>query len=161
MSFSQCGWLIDSVAESSSVSAHLCWRTQRDLSIYLPRKLIGAVTGFASVACILFTEALLQWKYQGTSYKPGNDACILFIFLFIAFFQVRICPLKSFEIPLKHSKCLDAPAFVWSAEIFPTNIRSKGVSLAIFSYFVGTITFSTPAPVALQSMYVYFNLNEW
>ncbi|KEF58321.1 uncharacterized protein A1O9_06247 [Exophiala aquamarina CBS 119918] len=93
------------------------------------------LTGFASVACILFTEALLQWKYQGTSNKAGNNACIFFIFMFIAFFQ-----------------CIDAPTFVWAAEIFPTTLRAKGVSLAIFAYFAGTITFSTPAPVALQSI---------
>lgn len=49
-------------------------------------------------------------------------------------------------------KCIDAPTFVWSAEIFPTALRAKGVSLAIFAYFAGTITFSTPAAVALQSM---------
>ncbi|OQU95925.1 hypothetical protein CLAIMM_02080 [Cladophialophora immunda] len=93
------------------------------------------LAGFGIVACILFTEALLQWKYQGTPSKAGNGACILFIFLFIAFFQ-----------------CIDAPTFVWTAEIFPTAIRAKGVSIAICAYFVGTITFSTPAPVALQSI---------
>ena len=45
--------------------------------------------GFAGLACILLAEALLQWKYVGTDDKAGNAACVLFIFLFIAFFQVR------------------------------------------------------------------------
>lgn len=50
------------------------------------------VVGFAALACILLAEALLQWKYLGTDSKGGNAACVLFIFLFIAFvslFQTR------------------------------------------------------------------------
>lgn len=46
------------------------------------------VIGFASLAGILLAEALLQWKYLGTDDKAGNAACVLFIFLFIVFFQV-------------------------------------------------------------------------
>ena len=52
------------------------------------------------------------------------------------------------------SKCVDAPSFVWAAEIFPTTLRAKGLSLAIFSYFVGTITFTAPAAVAFENMSV-------
>ncbi|KAJ9604753.1 hypothetical protein H2200_010867 [Cladophialophora chaetospira] len=91
--------------------------------------------GFASLAVILLSEALLQWKYLGTDSKAGNAACVLFIFLFIIFFQ-----------------CVDAPALVWAAEIFPTNLRAKGVSLAVFTFFAGAITFSTPAPVAFKNI---------
>ncbi|KIX92910.1 uncharacterized protein Z520_11386 [Fonsecaea multimorphosa CBS 102226] len=91
--------------------------------------------GFATVPCILLAEALLQWKYQGTTSTGGNGTCVLFIFLFIIFFQA-----------------IDAPTFVWMAEVFPTAIRAKGVSLGLFAYFVGTVTFSTPAAVALQSI---------
>ncbi|KAJ9614304.1 hypothetical protein H2200_002440 [Cladophialophora chaetospira] len=93
------------------------------------------LTGFASVACVLFIAALLQWKYQGSSNKAGKEACIFSIFLFIVVFQ-----------------CIDAPTFVWASEIFPTGIRAKGVSLALFSYFVGVVTFSTPAASALQTI---------
>ena len=48
------------------------------------------VIGFASLACIGLGEALLQWKYVGTDDKAGNAACVLFIFLFIAFYQVGV-----------------------------------------------------------------------
>lgn len=50
------------------------------------------------------------------------------------------------------TKAIDAPSFVWASEVFPTTLRAKGVSLAVFAYFAGTITFSTPAPVELNSM---------
>lgn len=54
----------------------------------LRQKLTATVIGFAGLACVLLAEALLQWKYLGTDNKAGNAACVLFIFLFIAFFQV-------------------------------------------------------------------------
>jgi hypothetical protein len=47
------------------------------------------VIGFVSLAGILLAEALLQWKFLGTDNKAGNAACVLFIFLYILFFQVR------------------------------------------------------------------------
>ncbi|KIV93515.1 hypothetical protein PV10_04726 [Exophiala mesophila] len=93
------------------------------------------IIGFASLACIGLGEALLQWKYVGTDDKAGNAACVLFIFLFIAFYQ-----------------CVDAPSVIWAAEIFPTSLRAKGVSLAVFAFFAGTITFGVPAAVAFQSI---------
>ncbi|KAI1627054.1 general substrate transporter [Exophiala viscosa] len=104
------------------------------------------VTGYCLVAGVLLAEALLQWKYIGTTSKGGNGACIMCIFLYIVVFQ-----------------CVDAPAFAWVAEIFPTNLRAKGVSLAIFSLFVGTITFTAPSPLAFKNIgwhmfLIYFGL---
>ncbi|KAJ9610506.1 hypothetical protein H2200_005283 [Cladophialophora chaetospira] len=93
------------------------------------------VWGFLALAMVLLAEALLQWKYIGTDDKAGNAACILFMFIYIVVFQ-----------------CVDAPAFAWTAEIFPTNLRAKGVSLAIFSLFVGTITFTAPSPLAFRNI---------
>jgi hypothetical protein len=46
--------------------------------------------GFAAIAGVLLSEALLQWKYLGTDDKPGNAACVFFIFLFIVIFQVSM-----------------------------------------------------------------------
>ncbi|KIV85577.1 hypothetical protein PV11_01255 [Exophiala sideris] len=93
------------------------------------------VTGYCLLAGVLLAEALLQWKYIGTTNKGGNGACIFFMFVYIMVFQ-----------------CVDAPGFAWVAEIFPTNLRAKGVSLAIFSLFVGTITFTAPSPLAFKNI---------
>ena len=43
-----------------------------------------------------------------------------------------------------------SPSFVYAAEIFPTTIRAKGLSLALFAYFVGAITYTTPSALAFQ-----------
>ncbi|KIW41719.1 uncharacterized protein PV06_07249 [Exophiala oligosperma] len=91
--------------------------------------------GFPGMALCLLAEAVLQWKYLGTTSSGGNAACILFIFVYIVFYQG-----------------VDAPSFVWAAEIFPTTIRAKGIALAFFSYFLGAITYTTPAPTALRNI---------
>ena len=58
------------------------------------------VVGYISLTLILLAEGLLQWKYVGTDDKAGNAACVLFIFLYIIFFQVSFrCDLHEFYIP--------------------------------------------------------------
>jgi len=94
-----------------------------------------AVIGFPSLACCLFAEGLLQWRYLGTADKPGNAACLLFLYVYIICYQA-----------------VDAPSFIWAAEIFPTTIRAKGIGLTLFAYFVGAITYTTPAALAFKNM---------
>lgn len=98
------------------------------------------VIGFPALAGCLLAIALLQWRYLGTSDQGGNGACIFFIFLFAVMFQL-----------------VDAPTFVWITEIFPTTIRAKGTSLAIFAFFVGNITYTTPSALAFRNLYVRSN----
>lgn len=93
------------------------------------------VIGFPVLGLNLLIEALLQRSFVGSNNYGGNIACIAFIFTFIILFQF-----------------IDAPSFVWCAEIFPTTIRAKGIGIAMFSYFVGFITFSTPGPTAFRDM---------
>jgi hypothetical protein len=52
---------------------------------------------------------------------------------------------------------IDAASFIYSAEIYPTNIRSEGVALATFTYFAACITFVTPGATAIANIgYKYF-----
>ena len=99
------------------------------------QKLTCAVIGFPTLAAILLAEALLQWKYLHTDSKSGNAACLVFIFLYIIFFQP-----------------IDTASFVWAAEIFPTTIRAKGLGLTMFAYFVGAITYTAPSDLAFKNM---------
>jgi hypothetical protein len=41
-------------------------------------------------------------------------------------------------------------AIARSAEIFPTTLKAKGISLGLFAYFVGGLTYATPAAVAFN-----------
>ena len=95
----------------------------------------GTVIAFPSLAACLFAEGLLQWKYLGTTDKAGNSACVFVLFMYIICYQA-----------------VDAPSFVWSAEVFPTTIRAKGLGLTLFAYFVGAITYTTPSALAFKNM---------
>jgi hypothetical protein len=50
---------------------------------------------------------------------------------------------------------IDPPQFVYCAEIFPTTLRAKGIALSFSAYFVGAITFTTPAGNISQSFVVF------
>lgn len=85
---------------------------------------------------------------MGTDHKAGNAAATLFLFLYITCYDIFI----------------DPTAFVYVAEIWPTTLRSKGIALGYFSYFVGAITYTTPSAVAFKNigwrMYmVWFSCN--
>lgn len=92
--------------------------------------------GFPITGLVLLGEALLQRSYEGTSDKAGNAACVLFLFLFITAFDLLI----------------QCPGIVYVTEIFPTAIRSRGIGLSWFSYFVGAITYTTPSGVAFANI---------
>ncbi|RVX66768.1 hypothetical protein B0A52_08961 [Exophiala mesophila] len=93
------------------------------------------IIGFPVLAVNLIIEALLQREYLNRGNKAAGGAAVAFIFLFIVLYQF-----------------IDAPSFVWCAEIFPTNLRAKGIGLSMFAYFVGFITFSTPGPRAFREI---------
>ena len=85
-------------------------------------------------ACLLI-EGVLQSRYLGSDNQAGLAACVAFMFIYLVCFQF-----------------VDAPAFIYVSEIFPTAIRAKGNSLGFFAYFVGAITYTTPAALAFKNM---------
>jgi hypothetical protein len=94
------------------------------------------VIGFPATGLCLLAEALLTRQYAGTTNKAGNAAAVFFLFLYITIYDTFI----------------DPPTFVWCSEIWPTNIRSKGIALSFFAYFVGALTYTTPAAVAFRNI---------
>jgi hypothetical protein len=97
---------------------------------------LATVAGFVGQGLTLLAEALLQWNYLESNNKPGLGACIAFLFLYMLFFNM----------------CTDGPSWAWMAEVFPNTARSRGIGLALFSYFVGTITYTTPGALAFRNM---------
>ncbi|TVY33848.1 MFS glucose transporter, partial [Lachnellula occidentalis] len=92
--------------------------------------------GYPLISVVLLINAILQKTYVGTTSTGGNAACVLFIFLFISVYSFFI----------------DPPQFVFVSEIFPTNIRAKGIGLAFAAYFLGAITYTAPAAVAFKNI---------
>ena len=95
-----------------------------------------SVIGFPLTALFLLGEALLQWRYLDSDNKAGLSACVLFFFLYIVAYDV----------------CIDPTTFCYVAEIWPTTIRSKGIALAWFAYFVGAITYTAPSALAFKTI---------
>ena len=93
------------------------------------------VLGYPLLAVLLMVQAVLQSRYLGTDDQGGLAACLVFLFLYILTFQL-----------------IDAPAFIWASEIWPTAYRAKGISLGFFSFFVGSLTYTTPSALAFKTM---------
>ncbi|ETI27393.1 hypothetical protein G647_09583 [Cladophialophora carrionii CBS 160.54] len=93
------------------------------------------LVGFPAMAVCLLLEGVLQSRYLGTDHKAGLAGCVAVIYVYIVVFQ-----------------CVDGPAFIWMSEIFPTNIRGRGIGLGFFSYFVGAITYTTPSALAFKNI---------
>lgn len=109
------------------------------------------VIGFPINALFLLGEALLQRQYvdgTGIVSHGGLSACVLFLFLYIVSYDI----------------CIDPVSFIYVAEVWPTAIRSKGIALGWFAYFMGTLTYTTPAALAFKNIswrfyMVFFSCN--
>jgi hypothetical protein len=62
----------------------------------------------------------------------GQRAAIAMIFIFVFFYGFFI----------------DAASFIYSSEIYPTNIRSRGVALATTTYFLACLVRQPPSPAS-------------
>lgn len=106
------------------------------------------VIGFPATAVCLLAEALLQKYFVGTNNHAANSAAVFFIFLFCVFYNAFI----------------DPTSFVYTAELWPTAIRAKGMAVAWAVYFIGFITYTAPSATAFANigwkMYmVWFSCN--
>ncbi|CAK7215417.1 hypothetical protein SCUCBS95973_002465 [Sporothrix curviconia] len=92
--------------------------------------------GFPVNCLFLLGEAMLQRQYVGSTSHGGLSACVLFLFLYIVSYDI----------------CIDPVSFLYVAEIWPMAIRSKGIALGWFAYFMGTLTYTTPAALAFKNI---------
>ncbi|ORX99796.1 MFS sugar transporter [Clohesyomyces aquaticus] len=101
------------------------------------------LTGFTGVLVTVIIEAAMVGRFV-TGSNPniaGQKVAIVAIMFFVFFYGLFI----------------DAASFIYSSEIYPTNIRSEGVALATFTYFAACITFVTPGATAIANIgYKYF-----
>lgn len=98
--------------------------------------------GFLCTTITMSIETALVAKYSSSDNKGGNAAAVLFLFLFVAGYGV----------------CVDSTAFVYCAEVYPTMYRAKGMALGLFTYYIGSIAFLTPAATAIANIGCVFPL---
>ncbi|KXJ85143.1 general substrate transporter [Microdochium bolleyi] len=92
------------------------------------------------VALILETTMIAEFVTGTASLSEaasaGQRVAIFAIFLFV----------------FAYGFFLDAASFVYSSEIYPTNIRARGVALATATYFVMCLTYVTPGATAIANI---------
>ncbi|KAG9240104.1 general substrate transporter [Calycina marina] len=98
------------------------------------------LTGFAGCMIAVIIETVMIARYVDVSSErqnlAGQRVAIFAIFLFVFFYGFFV----------------DAASFIYSSEIYPTNIRSRGVALATTTYFVACITYVTPGATAIATI---------
>ena len=87
------------------------------------------LTGFSGCLVALVIEIAMLGKYVAVANPtiPGQKVAVFAIMFFVFFYGFFI----------------DAASFVYSSEIYPTNIRSRGMALSTTTYFVACIVSQT------------------
>lgn len=94
------------------------------------------LVGLAGCTVCNIFECALQAFYLGTDNKSGLNAAIFFIFFFVGFWAT----------------CCDATQYLYTAEIFPTHIRSQGTAIGMAGLFSGTLVVLVAGPIALNDI---------
>ncbi|KAL6252904.1 hypothetical protein RBB50_000623 [Rhinocladiella similis] len=89
------------------------------------------------VLCLVMVTALsAHYTNIGNTNKAGQGACIAFMFLFVTFYGFGV----------------DVSSYVYCSEIFPTNIRAKGVGWSVSGLFLMTTAYTTAAGPAFNNI---------
>jgi hypothetical protein len=77
------------------------------------------IIGLTGCILMITIYTAMVAEYAGTDNKAGNAMGVLFLFLFVTFY----------------GSSQDASSYVYCSEIFPTNVRAQGLSVAIAVLF--------------------------
>jgi hypothetical protein len=96
------------------------------------------ITGFTGVLVALIIETAMIAEYVDVPEpnKAGQKVAIFAIMFFVFFYGLFI----------------DAASFIYSSEIYPTQIRARGVAMATATYFIACITYVTPGATAIANI---------
>lgn len=107
------------------------------------------VIGLIGCSLSVAVFAALVAQFAGTANKVGNAFGVLFIFIFVTFY----------------GGSMDASSYVYCSEIFPTSFRSRGMGVSVAGLFLGSLTYTVPAPTAFAHIgwkyYLVFIFLPW
>ncbi|KAF2092538.1 sugar transporter family protein [Rhizodiscina lignyota] len=93
--------------------------------------------GFTGCLIALILETAMVGEFvEAHPNAAGQKVAVFAIFFYVFFYGIF----------------LDAASFVYSSEVYPTNIRSRGVAMATFTYFAGCILYVTPGATAFANI---------
>lgn len=104
------------------------------------RRLILSL-GLIACSLALMAEAISVAVFQHNTDKTVTNSAVAFLYVFIT---VYACS-------------QDASSYVYTAEIFPNHLRSKGVAISSAGFFTGNILWTGVAPYGFDSLgYKYY-----
>ncbi|KAL1908304.1 hypothetical protein Sste5344_005831 [Sporothrix stenoceras] len=92
--------------------------------------------GWIGDLCSLIGECVALSIFERTGSRSAAVACVVFLFTHIFCFAFNI----------------DVTTYVYTSEIFPNHIRSKGMAWSISSYFAALIIYLQVAPTAFANI---------
>ena len=101
----------------------------------VPRPRLIGLALMSCAACLIVITGL-EATYVGTNNNGGLIACVVFVYLFQAFFAVA----------------LDGAAYYYVTEIWPTHLRSHGLGIAVASLCCTDIIYLQCAPLAFAQV---------
>lgn len=117
------------------------------LSVDYTGRRFSLLTGFTGcmVALIIETAMIAEYVSVPVPNKAGEKVAVFALMFFVFFYGLF----------------LDAASFIYSSEIYPTNIRSRGVAMATCTYFLACITYVTPGATAIATIGYRYFIGEW
>lgn len=117
--------------------------------------MIHLVGGYIAVTCGLIGSTVLTKLYGGTD-SPGNRAATFFIFSIIVVY-VLPPPVPTTALTThSYTIGIEAASFVYTSEIFPTELRAQGVAFSMQGLFLSSILWTAVAAPAFAGIGVYF-----
>jgi MFS family permease len=101
----------------------------------IPRNVL-IVTGLLLCMTFVILTTALSANFIQTDNKPALRATIAMLYLYIVSYAITI----------------EGPNFYYTAEIFPSHLRAKGMTLAMASLCVGDIIWLVSAPTAFKNI---------
>lgn len=109
----------------------------------MPRPTLITI-GLVGAAAALIVECAIQATFLGTDNRPALAAGVAMLYVYVFFYAMF----------------LDGPTFFYLGEIFPTHIRSQGMTLGMASFCLADIIWLMAAPTAFQAIgwkyYLFF-----
>ena len=92
------------------------------------------------IALVLETAMVAEFVVGPQALAPAHEA------------GQKVAVFAIFFFVFAYGFFIDTASFVYSSEIYPTNIRSRGVAMATATYFLGCILYVTPGATALATI---------
>ncbi|KAK5032811.1 hypothetical protein LTS07_004221 [Exophiala sideris] len=96
-------------------------------------RVLALKIGWTGDACAMIGIVVCLARFEATGSHGSAVAAVFFLYLHIAFYAGFV----------------DVTTYVYTSEIFPNNIRGKGMSLAVSAYFTALVIQLDSAPTAL------------